>query len=120
MSDFYIMKTAIIGSRSIKAFDFTTIEGISDITAVVSGGAVGVDTLAREYFGGILGLPFEEIKPDYNKHGRAAPHIRNRMIVDSCDMVLAVWDGTEKGGTYSTIKYARSKGKKIKVIQCQI
>lgn len=38
---------------------------------------------------------------------------RDRRIVDDCDVLLAVWDGKENGGTWQTIKYAREKGKQI-------
>lgn len=38
--------------------------------------------------------------------------IRNEWMVNNCDLLLAVWDGTE-GGTYNCIKYARGKGKEI-------
>ena len=41
---------------------------------------------------------------------------RNRYMVDKCDLVLAVWNGTEDGGTWYTIKYANSKEKKVDVI----
>lgn len=41
---------------------------------------------------------------------------RNRYMVDSSDLVLAVWNGEECGGTWDTIKYARKKGKNIRYI----
>ena len=33
-------------------------------------------------------------------------HKRNESIVDRCDLLIALWDGVEKGGTYECIKYA--------------
>ena len=41
---------------------------------------------------------------------------RNRYMVDNSDIVLAVWNGRETGGTWNTIKYARSKNKQIRYI----
>ena len=35
-------------------------------------------------------------------------------MVDAADIVLAVWDGKECGGTWNTIKYARDKRKEIR------
>ena len=35
-------------------------------------------------------------------------------MVDAADIVLAVWDGKEWGGTWNTIKYAKDKGKEIR------
>jgi uncharacterized phage-like protein YoqJ len=37
---------------------------------------------------------------------------RNEYMVDKCDKLLAVWNGTT-GGTHNCIKYAKSKGKEI-------
>ena len=47
----------------------------------------------------------------YDKHGY---FIRDCLMVDAADIVLAVWDGNEWGGTWNTIKYARDKGKEIR------
>lgn len=41
---------------------------------------------------------------------------RNRYMVDKSDLVLAIWNGENKGGTWDTIKYAQMKGKEIKYI----
>ena len=34
---------------------------------------------------------------------------RNRYMVDSSELVIAIWNGISKGGTYSTIQYADKK-----------
>lgn len=64
--------------------------------------------------------PFEEYLMDgawiytagqeYNKQNY---FIRDKYMVDQSDVLLAVWDGIEFGGTYNTIKYAKEQGKKI-------
>lgn len=41
---------------------------------------------------------------------------RNRYMVDKADIVLAIWNGRCAGGTWNTIKYARSRNKSIKYI----
>ncbi len=38
---------------------------------------------------------------------------RNRYMVDNSDILIAVWNGEERGGTWDTIKYARRQNKKI-------
>ena len=37
-------------------------------------------------------------------------------MVDRSDLVFAIWNGKEEGGTWDTIKYARSKGKEIRYL----
>lgn len=41
---------------------------------------------------------------------------RNRYMVDSSELVIAVFNGIQKGGTWYTIKYAKSKNKIIELI----
>lgn len=38
---------------------------------------------------------------------------RNEYMMDNADMVIAVWDGVEDGGTYKAVKYAKKIGKPI-------
>lgn len=46
---------------------------------------------------------------------RGCMHKRNRALVDLCDVLIAVFDGT-KGGTMQTVNYAKSKKRKIEII----
>ena len=39
--------------------------------------------------------------------------LRDKYLVDNCDVLLAVWDGKKKGGTWITVKYAQEIGKSI-------
>ncbi|MBR4235058.1 MAG: DUF1273 family protein [Clostridia bacterium] len=45
----------------------------------------------------------------------ACMHIRNRFMVDACDVLLAVYDGSA-GGTRDTLKYALERGTCITLI----
>lgn len=46
---------------------------------------------------------------------------RNRYMVDKSEVVIAVFNGVEKGGTWYTIKYAKNKNKIIEMIDlCEI
>ena len=40
---------------------------------------------------------------------------RNRYLIDTCDELMAVFDG-QQGGTMQTINYAKQKGKRIMMI----
>lgn len=108
------MKLAIIGSRScppVRIEDY--LKYVPD--TIVSGGAVGADTYARE-FAQRKGLKLIEYFPDYEKYGKRAPLERNKLIVEECDCVLAFWDGQSRGTKY-TMDYAEKNGKPVKVIQ---
>lgn len=106
------MKVAIIGSRKLNVENLQDYlpEGTDEI---VSGGARGIDTCARNY--AIKnGLKLTEFRPEYNKYGRGAPLRRNETIVNYADMVLAFWDG-ESRGTKFVINYCEKVGKECKI-----
>lgn len=89
------MKVAVIGSRGLN------VEHLEDylpegVTEIVSGGAKGVDTCARNYALN-HNLKFTEFLPEYSKYGRGAPLRRNITIIEHADMVLAFWDGKSRG-----------------------
>ena len=92
------MRVAVIGSRSIKIKNLEHFLP-DDTTEIISGGATGVDTSAREY-ALINGLKFKEFLPDYSRYGRAAPLKRNITIIENSDLVLAFWDGISHGTKY--------------------
>jgi uncharacterized phage-like protein YoqJ len=41
--------------------------------------------------------------------------LRNRHLVETCDLLLAVYDG-KRGGTMQTVEYAKKTGRKIRII----
>ena len=92
------MKLAIIGSRGLWVEDMGAYLP-PGVTELVSGGAKGIDTCAREYALS-HGLKLTEFLPDYRRYGRAAPLVRNREIVAYADQVLAFWDGKSPGTKY--------------------
>ena len=108
------MRIAVIGSRGIDRIDFALV-GAKEGDVIVSGGAKGPDSLAEEA-ALARGIPVTVYVPDYEKYGRAAPHVRNRMIVHSCDRLVAFWDGKSRG-TASTVELARRMGKPVEVIE---
>ena len=72
---------AIVGSR--EPGSFTVLRMLDEIprncTELVSGGAKGIDAMAREC-AGLLHIPCKEFLPDYARLGRGAPHARNLQI----------------------------------------
>ena len=41
---------------------------------------------------------------------------RNRYMVDKSDLVIAIFNGNERGGTLYTINYAKKQNKRIEII----
>lgn len=89
------MRLAIIGSRNLKIDNFSDYMP-ENVTEIVSGGARGIDTCAREY-AQKNNIPLKEFLPDYRRFGRGAPLRRNLQIIEYADEVLAFWDGASHG-----------------------
>lgn len=107
------MKLAIVGSRNCPPIDIA--EHLSEIPElIVSGGAKGADTYAKE-FAKKHNIPLLEFIPDYRNKGRQAPILRNIKIVENADFILAFWDGRSPG-TKFTIDYAKKKGVPVKIV----
>ena len=107
------MKIAVVGSRNLK------IENLCDYlpagtTEIVSGGARGIDTCAREY-AKAHGLKLTEFLPDYERYGNGAPLRRNLEIIGYADAVFAFWDVKSRGTAY-TIKKAQDIDKPVRII----
>lgn len=106
------MKVAVIGSRGIENVNIG--EYIpKETTEIVSGGARGVDTIAREY-AQQHNLKLTEFLPKYDKFGRSAPLKRNIQIIEYADLVLAFWDGSSRGTKY-VIDHCKHLGKPCEV-----
>lgn len=89
------MKVAVIGSRGLTVNDLGKYLP-EDTTEIVSGGAKGIDTCAKNYALS-HNIKLTEFLPDYKRFGRAAPLKRNLKIIQNADLVLAFWDGNSHG-----------------------
>ncbi|MGI6031125.1 MAG: SLOG family protein [Eubacteriales bacterium] len=110
------MRIAIIGSRNTHGY---TLEQLSQhipdgCSMVLSGGAEGIDTLAREY-AQQNGLAYQEFLPDYAQYGKAAPLHRNQQLVEASDYVLAFWDRRSRG-TQQAIAHCLKAGIPVRII----
>jgi len=116
------LKIIIAGSRTITDYN-ELISALRNATAenffqpantieIVSGGAKGVDMLARKY---ALESDYKltEMKPEYKgKNDRGAPLRRNKDIANYGDLLLAIWDG-KSTGTKDIIEYTKKLGKPV-------
>ena len=106
------MKVAVIGSRNL------TVENLGEYlpketTEIVSVGAKGADTCAREY-ALANGIKLTEFLREYQRYGRGAPLKRNLQMIDYADCVLAFWDGQSRGSKF-VIEHCKAQGKPVRV-----
>lgn len=99
------MKLIIAGSRTFE-FDHDFIhealyavnnyqKSFKDLE-IVSGGAKGIDTTARNY-AIAWEKKYTEFPADWDKYGKGAGHIRNAEMAKYGDALLLIWDGSSRG-----------------------
>ena len=113
----YILRLSITGSRTVSiSFADITQHLPEQVTAIISGGASGVDTIAADYAHS-HGIELQVIRPQYNSYSnpRLAPLSRNTDIISHADYCLFFWDGRSRG-TAHTISEARRLGRHGKVV----
>jgi predicted Rossmann fold nucleotide-binding protein DprA/Smf involved in DNA uptake len=114
------MKVIIAGSRDIpekvsrELIELTIKDSELDVTEVVSGGARGVDTHG-ENWAFDNNIPVRKYLADWDKYGRGAGMIRNRMMAAYADALIAIWDGQSRG-TENMIKTAKQLGLMVYVM----
>lgn len=101
------MKIAVIGSRGV-INSVMILEKImqnipENCSEIVSGNAVGVDTLAKTA-AGKLKLKYTGFDPNYIRFGKNAPLIRNVQIVRYADLILAFWDFSSDGTRHAILQ----------------
>ena len=122
------MRIAVIGSRTFTDYDLLkhTLDQIDDKDLIISGGARGADSLAREYAleNNITYCEFQadwsdlshpEARVKTNRYGQKydanAGFRRNIFIVDQADLVVAFHNGSP--GTAHSLRIAKQMGKNI-------
>lgn len=121
------MKLIIAGSRSIEDSKFvhSVLDGIvmdyfPNVTEIVSGGARGVDTIAKTW-AAQLGLRMTVFLADWNEYGKAAGVIRNKQMADYVKPdggLIAIWDGKSRGTT-RMIEYAMGCGLDVVIVRVE-
>ena len=109
------MRTIIAGSREA-SWD-QTIAAIeqcpwkAQINLVVSGTAKGADTWG-EVWANMNKVPIQRFPASWNEYGKKAGVIRNGLMADNADALIAVWDG-QSSGTQNMIQTAAKKDLKV-------
>jgi hypothetical protein len=74
---------------------------------------------ARAAYTALLSLAAEVTTLAFDRPGENAYLAAGRLIVDRCDVLVAVWDGQQAagvGGTGDIVSYARSRGRTVRVL----
>ncbi|MFF4450374.1 hypothetical protein [Streptomyces sp. NPDC001502] len=106
-------------------FASIALEHGADLTVVIPSGDYedafeGAEALAR--YRGLKNRAAQEIRMDFARSTDEAYYAAGTYIADSCDRLVAVWDGQPArghGGTAEIVAYARSLGKPVTVIWCE-
>ena len=108
------MYIAVVGGRTFN--DYTKLKSVLNILVngltsmtIVSGGANGADSLG-ERFANERGLQTIIHLPDWKKYGKRAGFVRNQLIIDDADIVVACWDKSSRG-TENSIDLAKKANK---------
>jgi len=79
------------------------------ISWIVSGGAKGADTFAEQYAKDRQVRGYSVFVAQWEKFGRPAGYVRNALIVEMADVLMA-FPTLDSKGTWDTIRKAQSKG----------
>ena len=85
-----------------------------EINCIISGGAIGVDSMAAKWAMENQ-VNFQEIAAEWSVYGKKAGYIRNTSIVLQSTMLIAFWDHISNG-TFDTIVKAKHFNKEVHVI----
>jgi len=112
------MKLAVSGSRycwcyEIVEKEINLLKLKEDIELIITGGATGIDTLAESY-ARFNKIPVKVYHAQWDKYGAKAGIIRNKLMVNECDMLLA-FPAKNSVGTVHTINYCKTVGKPVLV-----
>ena len=113
------MKVIIAGGRDFNRYDLlkTKCDRILSKTKdviIVTGGAKGADKLGKLY--AIENkLEYQTFIPDWDMYGKSAGIIRNELMGDFADVLIAFWDG-ESRGTKHMIDYMKKLNKPVRII----
>jgi hypothetical protein len=104
------MRIGIVGSRGFKDYKLLkdTLDNFKSITAIISGGAKGADSLGTKYADN-NGIEKIIHYPDWDEHGKSAGFVRNSDIVRDSDLVISFWDGKSKGTRDSIAKAYKTR-----------
>lgn len=106
------MKIAIIGSSTMTIDLESYIP--TNVSLIILGGGKYIGEIAQKY-AQKHNIQTYILLPNYAKDGKNATLIRNQLIVQQADFILAFWDG-HSASTHHSINIAKQLGKAIQII----
>jgi hypothetical protein len=114
------MRVIIAGGREFRDYDLLKQKcgkylcEYAEVT-VVSGGAKGADELGQR-FAEETGCELKVYPADWDTYGKAAGFIRNKVMAENAEALIAFWDGRSPG-TKHMIEEAEKKGLLVRVVR---
>jgi len=116
-----VFRVIIAGSRGFN--DYATLQATCDnilsqkrmthTIVIISRTAKGADSLGEQY-ASERGYAVERFPADWQQYGKAAGPIRNRLMADNADALIAFWDGHSTGAK-DMITEAKKKGMAVRI-----
>ena len=114
------MKVIIAGGRDFNDYELlyekceSILSRVTEPIEIVSGCAEGADTLGERY-ANAKGYDVVLFPANWKAFGKYAGPIRNGIMADYADSLIAFWDGRSPG-TGNMISVAKAAGLKVRVI----
>ena len=108
-----VIKVGIVGSRKYPDTD-AVLNYLNKLNQtvlnleIISGGAPGVDSLAKDWANKHVGVSYREIRP-LDPSSKIDYLFRNVEIISKADYVVVFWDGISKGSKF-VIDYCQKRG----------
>lgn len=116
-----VFRVIIAGSRGFS--DYATLQATCDnilsqkrmthTIVIISGTARGADSLG-ELYARERDYTVERFPANWQQYGKAAGQIRNRLMADNADALIAFWDG-HSTGTQNMIMEAKKKDMAVRI-----
>jgi predicted Rossmann fold nucleotide-binding protein DprA/Smf involved in DNA uptake len=110
------LKVAIVGSRHFAEPARVTeyVNSLPPKASILTGSASGVDAAATKA-ARVRGMSVQVMPASFEELSDASKGAaRNQRLIDSCDVLVAFWDGSSKG-TRATVDRALDSGKEVQV-----
>ena len=104
------MKIAVTASKEIRRIRIEGYFPQKTTELIIPGDRELLDEIAE--YAQQNGIPIRKILPDYDRYGRKAEFFCIKQLLESCDMLVALWNG-EEDFTASLVKYARKIHKPV-------